>query len=83
MNAPNSHMHNCNCLNTWIVQASQSSRMEMVPQPLPNFVFIMTNRPSARPVPPTTSSREGKARIAYSKAGAAPPKKTATIKNKK
>ncbi|TVU29809.1 hypothetical protein EJB05_21396, partial [Eragrostis curvula] len=48
-------------------EASQSSRTERVPEPLPDSNFIMTNRPSARPVPPTTATKKGRGRISKRK----------------
>ncbi|KAK3136906.1 hypothetical protein QOZ80_5BG0444770 [Eleusine coracana subsp. coracana] len=57
--------------NTMLTQlqhvSSQSSRMDFVSQPLPESGFILSNRPSARPIPPTTATKEGRARVSKRK----------------
>lgn len=37
--------------------------------PLPDSSFIVGNRPAARPIPPTTATKEGKAKASKRKAG--------------
>ncbi|KAL6615789.1 hypothetical protein ACP70R_038059 [Stipagrostis hirtigluma subsp. patula] len=45
---------------------SQTSRVEL--RPLPDSLYISANRPAPRPVPPTTATKEGRARIGKRKA---------------
>ncbi|CAO2186353.1 unnamed protein product [Urochloa humidicola] len=41
-----------------------SSRVDPIPQPLPECAFVEANVPAARPLPPTTVTKEGKAKMA-------------------
>ena len=67
-------------------QASQSALPSQHPGPVPDSVFISSNRPMARPVPLTTATKEGKAaankRKAPKKATNAPAKKQELVKKK-
>ena len=67
-------------------QASQSALPSQHPGPVPDSVFISSNRPMARPVPLTTATKEGKAaankRKAPKKATNAPAKKQKLVKKK-
>uniref|UniRef100_A0A0A9AMG8 Uncharacterized protein n=1 Tax=Arundo donax TaxID=35708 RepID=A0A0A9AMG8_ARUDO len=61
------------CLRWW------RSRVLQQHEPLPDSVFITSNRPSARPMPTTTATEEGRSRMQKRKA---PAKNTSTAAKK-
>jgi hypothetical protein len=44
-------------------QASQAAARRVEPVRLPDSSFIMSNLPAARPVPPSTATKTGKAAV--------------------
>ncbi|CAO2194395.1 unnamed protein product, partial [Urochloa humidicola] len=51
-------------LSQMMTHPTQSSRMEQPTQSLPDCAFILANQPTSRPVPPTTATKAGKAKMA-------------------
>lgn len=61
-------------------ESSQVTSINLAPRPLPDNQFVMANKPTARPMPLTTTAKEGKLRATKRKAAGDGPGKRATKK---